>query len=64
MVRFYDPRDEKDLNHVEAILRQGGIEYFLIPEKTEGLSPCQVHVAEEDLPKAEELLRQRGGTIH
>jgi hypothetical protein len=62
MVLFYDPRDERDLLRVESILRDGGIEYTLRPEPVGGIGPCQVHVAEEDLPQAEELLRQR--TLH
>ena len=58
MARFYDPRDEADLARVEAILRRGGIEYFLRREPEEGIGPLQVHVAEEDLPRAEILLQQ------
>ena len=56
MARFYDPKDEADLARVEAILHRGGIEYFLRRE-TEGIGPVQVHVVEEDLPRAEKLLR-------
>jgi len=56
MTRFYDPRDEKDLARIESILRAGGIEYFLRREPIDGIGPMQVHVAEEDLPRAEELL--------
>lgn len=56
MAFFYDPRDEKDLAWVESILRDGGIEYFLREESVSGIGPSQVHVAEEDLPMAEELL--------
>jgi hypothetical protein len=58
MTRFYDPRDAQDLARVEAILKAGGIEYFLRREPVAGLGPMQVHVAEEDLPRAEELLLQ------
>ncbi|MRR36218.1 hypothetical protein EG829_16395 [bacterium] len=58
MVRFYDPRDEADQARVEAILREKGIEYFLVPEAQEGIGPQQIHVAEEDVPAAEELLRK------
>jgi hypothetical protein len=57
MVKFYDPRDEVDLARVEAILRNGGIEYFLSREPEAGIGPLQVHVAEEDLPQAERLLQ-------
>uniref|UniRef100_A0A831UBL4 DUF2007 domain-containing protein n=1 Tax=Geobacter metallireducens TaxID=28232 RepID=A0A831UBL4_GEOME len=58
MVKFYDPRDEADQARVEAMLRARGIEYFLVPEPQEGIGPRQIHVAEEDLPAAEELLRK------
>jgi len=56
MTRFYDPRDKRDLARVEAILQAGGIEYFLKSEPVSGIGPMQIHVAEEDLPRAEELL--------
>ena len=58
MVKFYDPRDAADLARVEAILREGGIEYFLNREPDAGIGPMQVHVAEEDIPHAEKLLRK------
>jgi hypothetical protein len=58
MVKFYDPRDAADLARVEAILREGGIEYFLNREPEAGIGPMQVHVAEEDVPHAEKLLRK------
>ncbi len=57
MTRFYDPKDDKDLARVEAVLQKGGIEYFLRREPEAGIGPLQVHVAEEDVPKAEKLLR-------
>ncbi|HEU0265384.1 MAG TPA: DUF2007 domain-containing protein [Geobacterales bacterium] len=60
MVRFYDPRDVNELAVVEDILQRGGIEYFLRKEPEGGLSPQQVHVAEEDLPKAERLILKAG----
>lgn len=60
MVRFYDPKDKADLARVEKLLKEGGVEYFLVPETTAGIGPAQIDVAEEDLPKAEELLRQAG----
>ena len=44
MVKFYDPRDAADLARVEAILREGGIEYFLNREPEAGIGPMQVHV--------------------
>ncbi|AJE02450.1 putative signal transducing protein [Geobacter pickeringii] len=58
MVKFYDPKDAADLARVEAVLREGGVEYFLLPEPAAGIGPQQIHVAEEDLPTAEELLRR------
>ena len=58
MVKFYDPRDTADLARVEAVLRAGGIEYFLNREPEAGIGPMQVHVAEEDIPHAEKLLRK------
>jgi hypothetical protein len=60
MVKFYDPKDAADLARVEAILQRAGIEYFLGREPEKGIGPCQVQVAEEDLPAAEQLLRERG----
>ncbi|HKK02127.1 MAG TPA: DUF2007 domain-containing protein [Desulfuromonadales bacterium] len=56
MALFYDPKDEADLARVERLLRQGGIEYSLQQEPASGLGPMQIHVAEEDVPRAEELL--------
>lgn len=58
MARFYDPKNDRELSRVEAILRHGGIEYFLRNETVRGLGSMQVHVAEEDLPQAEKLLRK------
>lgn len=58
MVKFYDPKDAADLARVEAILKEGGIEYFLTREPAAGIGPLQVHVAEEDIPHAEKLLRR------
>lgn len=57
MVRFYDAKDESDLARVEAVLRKGGIEYFL-SEVQSGSIAREIQVAEEDVPKAEELLQQ------
>ena len=56
MVKFYDPKDTADLARVEALLKAGGIEYFLRSEPEPGIGPLQVHVAEEDVPQAEALL--------
>jgi Putative prokaryotic signal transducing protein len=58
MVKFYDPKDAADLARVEAVLKEGGIEYFLSREPAAGIGPMQVHVAEEDIPHAEKLLRK------
>ncbi len=58
MAVFYDPKDELDLARVKAILDKGGIEYFLRREPAAGIGPMQVHVAEEDMPRAEKLLRK------
>lgn len=56
MTFFYDPRDERDLERIEKILKDGGVEYFLRREPVRGIGPLQVHVAEEDMPRAEDLL--------
>ncbi|ACH39257.1 hypothetical protein Gbem_2245 [Citrifermentans bemidjiense Bem] len=56
MVRFYNPKDEADLARVEAILCKGGIEYFLRDAKAGAAK--EIEVAEEDVPKAEELMLQ------
>ncbi len=58
MTLFYDPADEADQQRIEKILRQGGVEYFLREEPEKKLGPCQVHVAEEDVPHAERLLQE------
>ena len=56
-MKFYDPKDVDELAWVESVLKKGGIEYFLVGEPEAGIAPLQVHVAEEDVPHAEELLR-------
>lgn len=56
MTLFYDPVDEGDQLRIEEILRKGGMEYFLREEPEKNLAPCQIHVAEEDIPRAEKLL--------
>lgn len=57
MVKFYDAKNESDLARVEAVLKNSGIEYFVTnPEK--GSVAGEIAVAEEDLPRAEELLLQ------
>jgi hypothetical protein len=58
MVRFYDPKDEADLARVESVLHNGGIEYSLAKMPTDTGISVQIEVAEEDIPKAEELLLQ------
>ena len=57
MVKFYDPKNEEELARVEKVLKAEGIEYFLSREPEKGLS-LQVQVAEEDLPKANELIKE------
>jgi len=56
MVRFYDPINRKDQERIEQVLRSGGIEYFLHNEPEVRLETSQILVAEEDIPRAEELL--------
>lgn len=63
MVLFYDPADERELDRVVHLLQNNGIEFFLRPEPVKGIGPQQVHVAEEDLARAEELLRGEA-TLH
>lgn len=61
MVRFYSAKDEADLVRVEAVLKKGGIEYFLMETPDGGLAR-EIEVAEEDVPRAEELiLEERAG---
>lgn len=60
MSRFYDPKDTHDLARVEEILQKGAIEYFLRGDSKFGNGLPEVHVAEEDMPKAEELLLKAG----
>ncbi|MBJ6724036.1 hypothetical protein [Geomesophilobacter sediminis] len=54
-MKFYDAKEESDLNRVEAILQKGGIEYTVAPA-TEAKNSQEICVAEEDVPFAEELL--------
>jgi hypothetical protein len=56
MVSFYDPLDRSDQIHVEELLRRGGIEYFLTETHGGELDARQILIAEEDLPRAEQLL--------
>jgi hypothetical protein len=56
MTRFYDAKDDADLERVEAVLRRGGIEYFITAMPAGAGTAKQIEVAEEDVPKAEELL--------
>jgi len=56
MTRFYDPKDESDLARVETLLHKGGIEYFIA--EPAGAGTKQIEVAEEDVPRAEEILLQ------
>lgn len=61
MAKFYDTRDADDLARVEAIFRAGGIEYALRPAG-QGDGLVEIHVAEEDLAHATELLEAAGTT--
>jgi hypothetical protein len=56
-MKFYDAKDEADLTRVESILKKGGIEYFLAAAPGGGLAR-EIEVAEEDIPKAQELLEE------
>ena len=58
MARFYDAKDNVDLARVEALLKKGGIEYYLETLPTGTGIDKQIEVAEEDVPKSEELLLQ------
>jgi hypothetical protein len=58
MARFYDPKDDADLARVEALLQKGGIEFFVSAAPAGAGTTKQIEVAEEDVPKAEELLVQ------
>ncbi|TSK08923.1 MAG: DUF2007 domain-containing protein [Geobacter sp.] len=57
MVKFYDAKTEADLSRVEAVLKQAGIEYS-VSSLSERVVSGEIEVAEEDLPRAEELLLQ------
>lgn len=56
MTRFYDPASIEELESVEKILRSSGIEYALAEDPRGGQGWMQIEVAEEDLPRAEEVL--------
>lgn len=55
MVKFYDAKTGEELSRVEAVLKQAGIEYS-VSSPSERVVSGEIEVAEEDLPKAEELL--------
>lgn len=55
MTRFYDVRSDAELAKVEDVLALGGVEYA-IGNGPGGNEIKEILVAEEDLPKAEELL--------
>lgn len=63
MVRFYDPIDRADQERIEQLLHDGGIKYYMRLAPEAALQTCQIMVAEEDVPKAEELL-ERSRTTH
>ncbi|HJV37093.1 hypothetical protein [Geomonas sp.] len=56
MFKFYDPKDEADLARVENALKKGGVEYFVTSCKAGSGIVAEIEVAEEDIPKAEELI--------
>ncbi|WP_243371054.1 DUF2007 domain-containing protein [Geotalea sp. SG265] len=58
MVKFYDPKNEEELARVEKVLKAEGIEYFLSREPVQGIASLQVLVAEEDLPHANDLIKE------
>lgn len=55
MVRFYDPMDKKELGRIEELLTAAGIEFSVMPEQSGSKLPGSIRIAEEDLPRAEEL---------
>ena len=57
MARFYDPKDDADLERIETVLKKGGIEYHVAAQPRGTGTARQIDVAEEDMPKAEELLQ-------
>jgi len=58
MVRFYDAKDEAEFAAVTSILREHGIEFAVTPKPQPGIERNEILVAEEDVPFADELLRQ------
>lgn len=56
MFKFYDPKDEAELARVTSVLKDGGIEYFVAAASPGSGIAAEIEVAEEDLPRAEELL--------
>lgn len=56
MVRFYDPVDRRDLARIERKLAEVGIEYTVTSPLYGNALPGSIGVAEEDLPRAEEVL--------
>ena len=58
MVRFYDAKDEGEFFSVVALLKEHGIEFTVTPEPQPGIGRKEILVAEEDVPFADELLRQ------
>ncbi|HJV66131.1 MAG TPA: DUF2007 domain-containing protein [Geomonas sp.] len=56
MFKFYDSKDEAELARVESLLKKGGIEYFVTASKAGSGIAAEIEVAEEDIPKAEELI--------
>jgi hypothetical protein len=52
MTRFYDARNDAELETIEEILETGGVEFSV----NGGSDVKEIMVAEEDVPFAEELL--------
>lgn len=56
MLRYYDPVDARDLARMEKRLTAAGIEYAVTPPRPESTLPGAIGIAEEDVPRVEELL--------
>jgi hypothetical protein len=58
MVRFYDALKEPEFSVVIDLLKKHGIEFALTPRPQPDIGEKEILVAEEDVPFAEELVRQ------
>lgn len=61
MARFYDAVDSSELARIEAMLKNGGVEYTLSSGTDSSVS--EILVAEEDLAFAENLLSSTGEPV-